>query len=101
MFTDSFYNSNVNLKKWNGFNVFAVDGTTLQVPDTAENIERFGASTNQSTTKTALASASALYDVLNDIVIDAIISRYRTSERKMACQHINSINNMKLLRIVL
>ena len=97
MFTDSFYNSNINLKKWNGFNVFAVDGTTLQVPDTSENIEYFGTSTNQSTTKTALASASALYDVLNDIVIDATISRYRTSERKMAKQHINSINNIKLL----
>ena len=97
VFTDSFYNSNVNLKKWNGFNVFAVDGTTLQVPDTSENIEYFGTSTNQSTTKTALASASALYDVLNDIVIDATISRYRTSERKMARQHINSINNIKLL----
>jgi hypothetical protein len=97
VFTDSFYNSNINLKKWNGFNVFAVDGTTLQVPDTSENIEYFGTSTNQSTTKTALASASALYDVLNDIVIDATISRYRTSERKMAKQHINSINNIKLL----
>lgn len=97
VFTDSFYNSNVDLKKWNGFNVFAVDGTTLQVLDTSENIEYFGTSKNQSTTATALASASALYDVLNDIVIDATISRYRTSERKMAQQHINSINNIKLL----
>ena len=97
VFVDSFYNSNINLKKWNGFNVFAVDGTTLQVPDTSENIEYFGASTNQSATKTALASASALYDVLNDIVIDAIISPYKTSERKMAKQHINSLNIKKLL----
>lgn len=45
---------------WNGFNFFAVDGTTLQVPDTSENIEHFGSSKNQSTIKTALASASAL-----------------------------------------
>lgn len=45
---------------------------------------------NQSKTKTALVSASALYDVLNAIVIDATIARYRTSERKMAKQHINS-----------
>jgi hypothetical protein len=97
VFVDSFYNSNINLKKWNGFNVFAVDGTTLQVPDTSENIEYFGASTNQSATKTALASASAIYDVLNDIVIDAIISPYKTSERKMAKQHINSLNIKKLL----
>jgi hypothetical protein len=97
LFVDSYYNSNINLKKWNGFNIFAIDGTTLQIPDTSENIEHFGASTNQSKTKTALASASALYDVLNDIVIDAVISRYRTSERELVKQHINSINNAKLL----
>ncbi|MCE5220298.1 MAG: hypothetical protein LLF98_03285 [Clostridium sp.] len=94
LFVDSYYSSKVNLKKWHEFNVFAVDGTTLQVPDTSENIEYFGTSKNQSTTKTALASASALYDVLNDIIIDATISRYRTSERKLAKQHINSINNV-------
>ncbi len=97
VFVDSFYDSNTNLKKWNGYNILAVDGTTLQVPDTAENIEYFGASTNQSKTKTALASASALYDVLNDIVIDAVISPYKTSEREMAKQHINSLNKKNLL----
>lgn len=97
VFVDSFYNSNINLKKWNGFNIFAIDGTTLQIADTSENIEYFGASTNQSNTKTALASASALFDVLNDIVIDTVISPYKTSEREMAKQHINSLNNKKLL----
>lgn len=97
VFVDSFYNSNAKLNKWHGFNVFAVDGTTLQIPDTQENIEYFGASTNQSSTQTALASASAIYDVLNDIVIDAIVEPYKKSEREMAKQHINSIKNAKLL----
>lgn len=97
VFVDSFYDSNLYLKKWRGFNVFAVDGTTIQVPDTSENIEYFGVVKNQSTTKTALASASALYDVLNDVVIDSIITQYKTSEKEMAKQHINSINSSKLL----
>ncbi|MBP8994966.1 MAG: transposase, partial [Bacteroidales bacterium] len=101
VFVDSFYNSNTKLNKWPGFNVFAVDGTTLQIPDTQENIEYFGASKNQSSTQTALASASAsasaIYDVLNDIVIDAIVEPYKKSEREMAKQHINSIKNAKLL----
>ena len=69
----------------------------MQIPDTQENIEYFGASTNQSSTQTALASASAIYDVLNDIVIDAIVEPYKKSEREMAKQHINSIKNAKLL----
>lgn len=97
VFIDSFYDLNTDLKKWNGYNILAIDGTTLQVPDTAENIEYFGASTNQSKTRTALASASALYDVLNDIIMDAVILPYKTSEREMAKQHINFLNKKKLL----
>lgn len=45
----------------------------------------------------ARTSTSALYDVLNDIVIDAVISPYKTSEREMSKQHINSLNKKKLL----
>lgn len=33
------------------------------------------------------------YDVLNDIIIDARITRYKTSERAMAKQHIDSISD--------
>lgn len=98
VFVDSFYSSNVELKKWNDFNIFAVDGTVLEVPDTAESIEYFGTSANQTKVKTAIATASSLYDVLNDVIIDANIAPYRTSERKMAQGHINSINNSKLLK---
>lgn len=96
LFVDTFYDSDINIRKWKGFNVFAIDGTSLQIPDTPENVEYFGCKSNQSNTKTALASSSALYDVLNDIVIDATISTFPADERGMAKQHINSINNTKL-----
>ncbi len=56
-FVDSFYSSTNNLKKWSGFNVLAVDGTSLQVPDTFKCGRYFGLSMNA-----AIASASALYD---------------------------------------
>lgn len=97
LFTNSFYNHNAVKEKWNGYNVLAVDGTSLQVPDTAENVETFGARKNQYSTKTALACASALYDVLNDIVVDAKISSYPGDERLLAKEHINSINYDELL----
>ena len=96
LFVDSFYSSDDNLKKWNGFNVLAIDGTSLQVPDTIECGEYFGLSKNQNKVQTAIASASALYDVLNDTIIDATITKFRTSEREMAKQHINELNNRKL-----
>jgi len=93
LFVDSFYKSTKTLKKWNGFNILAVDGTSLQVPDTAECGEYSGLSSNQNKTRTAIASASALYDVLNDIIVDAKIIKYRTSERELAKQHIESIGD--------
>lgn len=97
LFVDSFYNSKKKLNKWYGFNIFAIDGTSLQVPDTVECGEYFGLSKNQNKTQTAIATASAIYDVLNDIIIDASITKFKTSERKLAKQHIDQINNEKLL----
>lgn len=93
LFVDKFYSSNKKLATWNGFNILAIDGTSLQVPDTKECGEYFGLSSNQNRTRTAVATASALYDVLNDIVVDARITKYRTSERKIAKQHIESIHD--------
>lgn len=93
LFVDRFYSLQKNLNTWNGFNVLAVDGTSLQVPDTEECGIYFGLSSNQNKTRTAIATASALYDVLNDIIVDARITKYKTSERYMAKQHIDSIGD--------
>ena len=88
LFVDKFYSLKEDLNTWNGFNILAVDGTSLQVLDTKECGEYFGLSSNQNKTRTAVASTSAIYDVLNDIIVDARITKYRTSERYMAQQHI-------------
>ena len=91
LFVKKFYSLKKDLNTWNGFNILAVDGTSLQVPDTKECGEYFGLSSNQNKTRTAIASASAIYDVLNDIIVDARITKYRTSERYMAQQHIEAL----------
>lgn len=93
LFVDKFYSLHKNLNTWNGFNILAVDGTSLQVPDTKECGEYFGLSSNQNKTRTAIATASALYDVLNDIIVDARITKYKTSERYIAKQHIESMGD--------
>ena len=93
LFIDKFYKLKKNLNTWNGFNILAVDGTSLQVPDTEECGEYFGLSSNQNETRTAIATASALYDVLNDIIVDARITKYKTSERYIAKQHIDVLIN--------
>lgn len=91
LFVEKFYSLKKNLNTWKGFNIFAVDGTSLQVPDTKECGKYFGLSSNQNKTKTAVASASAIYDILNDIIVDARITKYKTSERYIAKQHIETL----------
>lgn len=54
LFVEKFYSLKKDLTTWNGFNIFAVDGTSLQVPDTKECGEYFGLSSNQNKTRTAL-----------------------------------------------
>ena len=93
-----FYGSGMNTNQWNGFNVFAIDGTSLQIPDTLENVEVFGCKKNQYNIKTALASASMLYDVLNDIVVDAIIDTYPAKEKIQARNHIETITTLNQLQ---
>ena len=93
LFVEKFYSLKKNLNTWNGFNILAIDGTSLQVPDTEECGKYFGLSSNQNKTRTAVATASALYDVLNDIIVDARITKYKTSERYMAQQHIEVLVN--------
>ena len=58
-----------------------MDGTSLQVPDTKECGEYFRLSSNQNHTRTAARAASALYDVLNDIIVDARITKCKTTHR--------------------
>lgn len=87
----SFYSLSTNLNKWHDFLVLAVDGTSLQLPDTLENRTTFGFIRNQHSPGRAICSASAIYDVLNDIMIDGIIGKYGFSERKFALQHLDAL----------
>lgn len=78
-------------KSWHGYRILAVDGTQLQLPQTARNLCEFGGSANQSDNHMAMASASLLYDVLNDIIIDAAINKFGFSERTFAKQHLETM----------
>lgn len=42
-----FYFQPVNLRTWNGFHIYAVDGSTIQIPESKENYEVFGGNPNK------------------------------------------------------
>jgi len=90
-----YYTDNI-IKKFHGLTVLAIDGYDLQLPVNDKIIKHFGYSSNQTNRKIPMAQASELYDVDNEITIDAIISPYNSSEREIALEHVKNFMSMKL-----
>jgi hypothetical protein len=75
-------------RTWHGFNLLAVDGTTPRVPDQKSISEHFGVwNSNKGEKPCPKARASQMFDVLNKVTIDAIISPKSNGERELAAFH--------------
>ena len=74
------------LKTWNGLQVFAVDGSRINLPDSKESRKYFGFQKNSGEQVQGLFSG--LYDVLNGFFVDAEIAPCASSERKLVLRHI-------------
>lgn len=77
------------IKKWKGFRILAVDGSTLRLPNhesLASKFSRhsFGA---KKTVDRWMSRVSFLYDVLNEVVIDAQMESFDTSEATLCDAH--------------
>lgn len=74
--------------KWHGFNLMAIDGTTLRVPDEKEIVSHFGVwNTTKGEKPCPKARASQMFDVLNKVSIDARISPKSEGEIELAAYH--------------
>ncbi len=79
---------NFQFLTWHGFKLFAVDGTTLRVPDKETISEHFGVWNSTKGKKPCpKARASQMFDVLNKITVDAIISPKSEGENELAAFH--------------
>lgn len=74
---------------WHGYRVLAVDGSKLQLPSDQKLREIFGTAGRGDTAVTA--QSSCLYDVFNDILVDAQIAPMATDERTLAVKHIQHL----------
>ena len=84
--TDHCY-QNFNLLKWHGFNLLAIDGTTLKLPRIEAIIQHFGAWYPTQGGKCPKARVSQMFDPLNKITVDVIISPKSEGERELAAFH--------------
>ncbi len=85
---ENFYtNENDSLDYFDGFRILAVDGSSITLPITSELKKCYGVTTNPTGTETVQARASVLFDVLNNIALDAILSDSSIGERELALRH--------------
>ncbi|GHT26820.1 hypothetical protein AGMMS4957_22230 [Bacteroidia bacterium] len=95
---DSFYkNYGENAKRWHGFILMAIDGTTLSLPNTKALRALYGSSGNQHGEQGVTARSSVLYDVLNGLVISGSLDHYTTPERSTAIRFLQNVPQDSLL----
>lgn len=83
----SFYES-FEHETWFGFNLLAVDGSTIRVPDEYEISTHFGAwNTTKGKKPCPKARVSQMFDVLNKVTIDASVAPKSQGERELASFH--------------
>jgi hypothetical protein len=79
-------------EKWHGYRLYANDGTKVALPDDKKLLDYYGAVGRNATSPTA--QASAMYDVLNDALVDVAIAPISMDERTLALQHVNATKDL-------
>ena len=85
------------VRRWRGFDLRAIDGSTLRLPDTPEAIARFGQTFPAHSDPATLARISQVYDPLNGLILDAIIAPYQRDERELLVEHLAALEAGSLL----
>jgi hypothetical protein len=73
------------LRRWLGFRLLAVDGSTARLPKEEEVAKVFGGPVDANC---PMARFSRLYDVLNKLVVYADMEPYATGERELAANYL-------------
>ena len=74
---------------WCGHRLLGVDGTCWNLPNTPANRDHFGSATNQhDAVGCAQAQGSVLYDVLNDIGLNAVLEPVQAEKELMFAHHL-------------
>ena len=93
-FVQKYYEDN-DFKKYKGFRLLAVDGSSIEVPNTKELREHYGCAGNSNAKqKVARAKSSTLYDLENGIILNSILGRYDDSERDLAKKNIDQFEGL-------
>lgn len=91
-FTVQEFYTHADFQTYEGFRVLAIDGTKLNLPNTAELEEAFGAQATCGASQVQ-ALVSGLYDIQNKVMVDVCISSCFSSERTHAAEMIQRLKD--------
>ena len=77
-------------KRWQGYHIYAVDGSSIYLPNKEEIVGYFGVHENQHCA-VPMAREMKVYDVLNNIIVWGNIYPIKTSEQTIILQNVNQI----------
>jgi len=95
----SYFYENFKPEQWYGFNLLAIDGTTVRLPRIEAISAHFGVWNPRQGDKCPMARVSQMFDPLNKISVDAIIESKSVGERELAAFHFLNLmpNDLVLL----
>ncbi len=83
-------------KRYNGYRIFAIDGTQIQLENTKELVKEFSVKVKNK--DLCRARASILCEVFDGVVIDAKLDTIHSNERSLAMKHIDKeLSNNNIL----
>ena len=95
---DLFYKQLPSRKLWNGYHLFAIDGSKIELPNSKSNFEFFGEMFGYSdpSRRFTMGLDSIVYDVLDDYIVHASFQRYLASERSAALEHLHNLEDLNI-----
>ena len=93
----TFFYANFSPLTWKGLFLRAIDGSTVQLPNEPDIADHFGAWNPRQGDPCTMARISQMFDPLNHITVDAIISPKSIGERDLAAQHFQQLRTGELL----
>ncbi len=92
-----FFYEHFHSKTWFGHRLVAIDGSTARLPNKEALAEHFGIWKGRKGDSCPIARISQMFDPINKISIDAIISPKNKGERELVIQHCRNLLSTDLL----
>jgi hypothetical protein len=89
-----------SFKTFKNYRLIAIDGSTVELPNTAEMRKKYGVFSEETANYPAGRICLA-YDVLNEVILDGKLFSYNESEQSSALELVQSINTTDLQDILI